>query len=84
MAYKEIKTWIWVFWLLVAIIGTGLLFVGIQNTIFGDNLTLSIMLILVGVILVFVSLSYVIGHANIAYRVERKEETEPETKNENE
>lgn len=67
MANKEIKTslWVFVFWLLLAIIGTGLLFAGIQGSVAGNTLATSVMLIVVGVILVFIGLIMVLGKANI-------------------
>ena len=67
MANKEIKTslWVFVFWLLIAIIGTGLLFAGIQGSVVGNALTTSVMLIVVGIILVFIGLIMVLGKANI-------------------
>ena len=67
MANKEIKTsvWVFVFWILIAIIGTGLLFSGIQSSIVGDSITTSIMLIVVGLILIFIGLVMVLGKANI-------------------
>lgn len=67
MANKEIKTslWVFVFWLLIAIIGAGLLFAGIQGSVVGNPLTTSVMLIVVGIILVFIGLIMVLGKANI-------------------
>ena len=43
MAKKEepVKTIVWVFWLLIAIIGVGMLYTGIQGSVLGDNLTTS-------------------------------------------
>ena len=52
MAKKEepVKTIVWVFWLLIAIIGVGMLYTGIQGSVLGDNLTTSIMLVVVGIV----------------------------------
>lgn len=67
MANKEIKTsiWVFVFWLIIAILGTGLLFTGLQNSLLGDSLPTSVMLIVVGIILIFIGLVMVLGKANI-------------------
>ena len=67
MANKEEPTsmWIFVFWLLIAIIGTGLLFTGLQNSVLGDSIPTSILLIVVGIILIFIGLAMVLGKANI-------------------
>lgn len=62
---EEIKTSVWVFWILIAIIGVSMLFAGIQSSVLGDNIVTSIMLIVVGIILLFVGLIMVIGKANI-------------------
>lgn len=62
---EEIKTIVWVFWILIAIIGVSMLFAGIQSSTIGDNVVTSIMLIVVGIILLFVGLIMVIGRANI-------------------
>jgi uncharacterized membrane protein len=63
---KEYSTSVWVFWILVAIVGTGLLFTGLQNTFTLGNLTMSVMFIVIGLILLFLSLTIVLGRANIA------------------
>jgi uncharacterized membrane protein YfcA len=67
MAKKEepVKTIVWVFWLLIAIIGVGMLYTGIQGSVLGDNLTTSIMLVVVGIVLLFIGLIMVLGKANI-------------------
>lgn len=67
MANKEEPTsmWVFVFWLLIAIIGTGLLFTGLQNSVLGDSIPTSILLIVVGIILIFIGLAMVLGKANI-------------------
>lgn len=62
---EEIKTAVWVFWILLAIIGVGMLFTGIQNSVTEQKLVTSIMLIVVGIILLFIGLVMVIGKANI-------------------
>ncbi len=62
---EEVKTIVWVFWILIAIIGVGMLFTGIQSSVIGDNIVTSIMLVMVGLILLFVGLIMVIGKANI-------------------
>ncbi len=64
---KEIKTVVWVLWILMAIIGVGLLFGGIQNCIINGNVVLSIMLIVVGIVLLFVGLTLLLGNANMQY-----------------
>ena len=62
---EEIKTIVWVFWILIAIIGVCMLFAGIQSSVIGDHIVTSIMLIIVGIILLFIGLIMVIGKANI-------------------
>ena len=65
MAKKEpVKTSVWVFWILIAIIGVGMLFTGLQSSVLGDNITTSVMLIVIGIILLFVGLIMTIGKAN--------------------
>ena len=66
MAKKEepVKTIVWVFWILIAIIGVGMLYTGIQGSVLGDNLTTSIMLVVVGIVLLFIGLIMVLGKAN--------------------
>ena len=49
----------------VAIIGVSSLFAGIQNSVQGNNITTSVMLIVVGIILLFIGLVMVLGKANI-------------------
>ena len=48
-----------------AIIGVGMLYTGIQGSVLGDNLTTSIMLVVVGIVLLFIGLIMVLGKANI-------------------
>lgn len=62
---EPVKTAVWVFWILMAIIGVGMLFTGIQGSVLGDNLTTSIMLVVVGIVLLFIGLIMVLGKANI-------------------
>ena len=62
---EEVKTIVWVFWILIAIIGVSMLFAGIQSSFIGDNIVTSIMLVIVGTILLFIGLIMVIGKANI-------------------
>lgn len=64
---EETKTsvWVWVFWILIAIIGTGLLFTGLQNSVLGDSIGTSATLIIVGIALLFVGLIMILGKANI-------------------
>lgn len=62
---EEVKTIVWVFWILMAIIGVSMLFTGIQSSVAGDNIVTSIMLVIVGIILLFVGLIMTIGKANI-------------------
>ena len=83
MAKKEepVKTIVWVFWLLIAIIGVGMLYTGIQGSVLGDNLTTSIMLVVVGIVLLFIGLIMVLGKANIHTTeiiVHKKEEEKKE------
>ena len=62
---EEVKTVVWVFWILLAIIGVSMLFAGIQGSIQGNNIATSVMLIVVGIILLFIGLVMVLGRANI-------------------
>lgn len=62
---EEVKTAVWVFWILLAIIGVAMLFTGLQGSVAGNNITTCIMLIVIGIILLFVGLIMVIGKANI-------------------
>ncbi len=62
---EEIKTSVWVFWILIAIIGVSMLFSGIQSSVLGDSIVTSIMLVIVGIILLFIGLIMIIGKANI-------------------
>lgn len=62
---EEVKTAVWVFWILMAIIGVSMLFVGLQNSVLGDSVTTSVMLIVIGIILLFVGLIMTLGKANI-------------------
>ena len=52
---EEVKTVVWVFWILLAIIGV----------IQGNNIATCVMLIVVGIILLFIGLVMVLGRANI-------------------
>lgn len=80
---EEVKTIVWVFWILMAIIGVSMLFAGIQSSVIGDNIVTSIMLVIVGIILLFVGLIMVIGKANIiANDVEMPKSTKKEEKKE--
>ena len=62
---EEVKTIVWVFWILIAIIGVSMLFAGIQTSVLGNNITTSVMLIIIGIILLFLGLVMVLGKANI-------------------
>ena len=62
---KNVKTSVWVFWILIAIIGVSMLFTGFQISIAGDSITTSVMFIVIGIILLFIGLIMVIGRANI-------------------
>ena len=62
---EEVKTIVWVFWILIAIIGVSMLFTGFQSSIAGDSITTSVMFIVIGIILLFIGLIMVIGRANI-------------------
>ena len=62
---EEVKTIVWVFWILLAIIGVSMLFARIQSSVQGNNITTSVMLIVVGIILLFIGLVMVLGKANI-------------------
>ena len=80
---EEVKTIVWVFWILIAIIGVGMLFAGIQSSVIGDNIVTSIMLVIVGIILLFIGLIMVIGKANIiANDLEMPKSTKAEKKEE--
>ena len=61
---EEVKTVVWVFWILLAIIGVSMLFAGIQGSIQGNNIATCVMLIVVGIIL-FIGLVMEIGRENI-------------------
>ena len=64
---REIPTFEWVLWIIMAIVGVAFLFVGINNVAAGDNdFTRCVMFVVVGIALLAVSLSYVIGNLNIA------------------
>ena len=66
MEKKETSVWAFVFWLLIAIVGAGLLFTGIQSSSAGiSSVATPILLIVVGIILVFIGLVMVLGKANI-------------------
>ena len=62
---KNVITSVWVFWILIAIIGVSMLFTGFQSSIAGDSITTSVMFIVIGIILLFIGLIMVIGRANI-------------------
>ena len=62
---EEVKTVVWVFWILLAIIGVSMLFAGIQGSIQGYNIATCVILIVVGIILLFIGLVMVLGRANI-------------------
>ena len=62
---EEVKTIVWVFWILIAIIGVSMLFTGFQSSIAGDSITTSVTFIVIGIILLFIGLIMVIGRANI-------------------
>ena len=62
---EEVKTIVWVFWILFAIVGVGMLFAGIQSSVFGNSIVTSIMLVTIGLVLLFVGLIMVLGKANI-------------------
>ena len=80
---EEVKTIVWVFWILMAIIGVSMLFAGIQSSVIGDNIVTSIMLVIVGIILLFIGLIMVIGKANIiANDLEMPKSTKAEKKEE--
>ena len=68
MAKKEqepMSTSIWVFWILIAIIGVGLLFAGLLGSSIGGSITTSVLFIVVGIILLFIGLVMIFGKANI-------------------
>lgn len=79
---EEVKTTVWVFWILIAIIGVCMLFAGIQTSVLGDNITTSVMLIVVGIILLFIGLVMVIGKANITANDIQLPKTEKKAKKE--
>lgn len=71
MAKKETKVgvMVYVFWILVAMIGAAMLFAGIrnsvENSIFQENIVTSLILVITGLIFLFIGLIMVIGRANI-------------------
>ena len=62
---KKTSTIVYVFWILIAIIGTGSLFLGLQSSAMGDSIVTSVMFIVIGIILIFLGLIMVLGKANI-------------------
>ena len=62
---EKTKTAAYVLWILMAIIGVGLLFTGLQNSVLGDSIVTSVMFIVVGIILLFIGLMMILGRANI-------------------
>lgn len=62
---EEVSTITWVLWILIAIIGVAALFTGLQNSVAGNNITVSTMCIVIGIILLFVALAMILGEANI-------------------
>lgn len=84
MADKEkkepIKTSVWVFWIMIAIIGVGLLFSGLQGGVRGDSITASVMFIVVGIIFLFIGLIMIFGKANIEANDLEITKTKKETK----
>ena len=80
---EEVKTSVWVFWILLAIIGVAMLFTGLQGSVAGSDITTCVMLIVVGIILLFVGLIMIIGKANIiANNLEMPKATEKKTRKE--
>lgn len=78
---KEIKTIVWVLWILMAIVGVALLFGGIQSCIIGGNIATTIMLIAVGIVLLFVGLTLLLGNANMQHaNIEIPKEVKKEEK----
>ena len=76
---KEISTFEWTMWIIVAIVGVALLFVGLNNVASGDaDFTRYVMFIVVGILLLSVSLSYIIGNLNLA--VNGEEAVKPASK----
>ena len=61
----QTAVWVFVFWLLIAIIGAGILFTGIENSLLSGNIRVSITSVMVGIILIFIGLIMVIGKANL-------------------
>ncbi len=73
MANIEIKTPvpIYVIWLIIAIIGTAMLFTGIQLAVNGTStIVMQVMLIVIGIILLFLGLVMTLGYANIEAKAE--------------
>lgn len=56
---------VYVLWILIAIIGVGLLFTGLQSSIIGNGILVSSMLVIIGIILMFIGLIMILGKANI-------------------
>ncbi len=76
---KEISTFEWTMWIIGAIIGVSLLLVGINNVAAGDaDFTRCVMFIVLGILFLGVTLSYIIGNLNIA--VSGEEVAEPKAK----
>lgn len=69
-------TFIYVIWLTIAIIGTAVLFTGIQLSVnvAAAGIVLPVMLIVVGIILLFVGLVMVLGYANVEAKSSAKSE----------
>lgn len=63
---EQIKTSVWAFWIIIAVIGVCMLFAGIQSSVSATvSRTVAIMLIVVGIILLFIGLVMTVGKANI-------------------
>lgn len=80
MEKKEPKTAEWVLWILIAIVGAALLFTGVRAAALQQNVVVSTMCIVVGVILAFIGLIVMLGKANVV--VKEKKATEPTKKKE--
>ncbi len=69
-------TFIYVLWLTIAIVGTAVLFTGIQLSVnaASTGIVIPVMLIVVGIILLFIGLVMVLGYANVEAKSESKAE----------
>lgn len=78
---RDISTFEWTMWIIGAIIGVSLLFVGINNVAAGDtDFTRCVMFIVLGILFLGATLSYIIGNLNIAVNGEEVAKTTSKAK----